>query len=69
MQIAVIIMGKFDEKIDQILSFSADIISMHSDCHASLAKGHNQYEKVLEVRRQSQEGKMTTFLGRRKYFA
>ena len=31
MQIAVIIMGKFDEKIDQILSFSADIISMHSD--------------------------------------
>ena len=31
MQIAGIIMRKFDELIEQILSFSADIISTHSD--------------------------------------
>ena len=31
MQIAAIIMRKFDEYIDQLLSFSADIISTHSD--------------------------------------
>ena len=31
MESAVRIMRKFDDRLDQMLSFSADIISMHSD--------------------------------------